>query len=129
VLGLQNRFRALGARDLHLVSGQQPAVALKPRDSVGPEKRRDAAGHGLDDGRPPLLHGGEIEFQIADPDAVNGEFILGPLVEFEDSSKAFDGMQPAFRQVPPNAYVPSEFFHSSMHATFSLFWAARMAAG
>jgi hypothetical protein len=38
-------------------------------------------------------------------------------------------MQPALVQVPPNTAVPSLFFHSSMIATLSLFWAARMAAG
>jgi hypothetical protein len=38
-------------------------------------------------------------------------------------------MQPAFRQVPPKARVPSRFCQSSMQATDSLFWAARIAAG
>jgi len=42
---------------------------------------------------------------------------------------AFDGMQPAFRQVPPKAGLPSRFFHSSIQATDSLFWPARIAAG
>ena len=46
-----------------------------------------------------------------------------------DSSNALDGMQPALRQVPPKAVLPSRFFHSSMQATESLFCAARMAAG
>ncbi len=47
----------------------------------------------------------------------------------DDSSNAFEGIQPAFRQVPPNAGVPSGFFHSSMKATLSLFCPARMAGG
>ena len=46
-----------------------------------------------------------------------------------DSSSALEGMQPALRQVPPKAAMPSWFFHSSMQATRSLFCAARIAAG
>ena len=46
-----------------------------------------------------------------------------------DSSSALEGMQPAFRHVPPKAAEPSRFFHSSIQATESLFCAARMAAG
>jgi hypothetical protein len=47
----------------------------------------------------------------------------------EDSSSAFDGMQPAFKQVPPKAKLPSVLIHSSMQATFNLFCPARIAAG
>ncbi len=46
-----------------------------------------------------------------------------------DSSSAFDGMQPAFRHVPPKAWLSSRFFQSSMHATERPFWPARIAAG
>ena len=47
----------------------------------------------------------------------------------EDSSSAFEGMQPALRQVPPNAWPPSRFFQSSMQAAVRPFWPARIAAG
>ena len=48
---------------------------------------------------------------------------------FNHDKLAEHGLQPAFVQVPPNTALPSLFFHSSMQATLSLFWAARMAAG
>src|SRR5690242_13025541 len=47
----------------------------------------------------------------------------------EDSSKALEGMHPAFRQVPPKALLPSRFFQPSMQAVFRPFWAARIAPG
>src|SRR6202044_2776280 len=63
------------------VSGQEPSVSLNAGDTVRFEQRGDAARHDLDDGRTPLLHGGKIEFQSADLDAVRGEFVFGALVE------------------------------------------------
>ena len=65
----------------HFVSGQQPPMPLNADHAVGLEQRRDAAGHGLDHGCAALLHGGEIERELADLDAVDAEFILGALVQ------------------------------------------------
>ena len=47
----------------------------------------------------------------------------------EDSSSAFEGMQPAFRQVPPKAALPSRLRQASMQAVLRPFCAARIAAG
>ena len=46
----------------------------------------------------------------------------------EDSSSALEGMQPTLRQVPPSAYSPFSFFHSSMQAVLKPSCAARIAA-
>ena len=46
----------------------------------------------------------------------------------DDSSSAFDGMQPTLRQVPPSAGSPAGLFHSSTQAVFRPSWAARIAA-
>src|SRR5260221_6698931 len=47
----------------------------------------------------------------------------------EDSSRALEGMQPAFRQVPPKALLPSRLRQASTQATLRPFCAARIAAG
>jgi len=46
----------------------------------------------------------------------------------EDESRALEGMQPTFRQVPPSESSPFAFFHPSMQAVLKPSWAARMAA-
>jgi hypothetical protein len=46
----------------------------------------------------------------------------------EESSSAFDGMQPMRRHVPPSAGLPSLPSAASMQATFMPSWAARIAA-
>ena len=46
----------------------------------------------------------------------------------EDSSRAFEGMQPTLRHVPPRLGLPCAFFHASMHTTLRPSCAARMAA-
>ncbi len=46
----------------------------------------------------------------------------------DDSSSAFDGIQPTLRQVPPSAGLPSLPTQRSTQAVLSPSWAARMAA-
>src|SRR5690606_25832803 len=46
----------------------------------------------------------------------------------DEASKAFDGMQPTFKQVPPSAPSPAGFFQRSTHATLKPSCAARIAA-
>jgi hypothetical protein len=72
-------------------------------DARGLEQRGDAASHALDDAGLALLHGGDVERQGADLDAMRRELVRARWKSSEDSSSAFEGMQPAFRQVPPNA--------------------------
>ncbi len=129
VLGREDPLRAVARGHFDLVSREQSAVSLDRNDAAALEQREYAAGHRLDDRRTALLHDGEVERDVrgAMPCAANS--CRARCRSSVDSSSAFDGMQPAFRQVPPNACVPSAFRHSSTQATFSLFCAARIAAG
>ena len=94
---------AVGGRDEHLVPRQQAAMPVDTRHPIGLEQRHDASGHRLHDRRPSLLHGREIELDAAELDAVNRELLLCAQYSSEDSSSALEGMQPAFRHVPPKA--------------------------
>ena len=90
-------------------------MALQRGDACALQQHRDAAGAGLDDAGLALLHLRDVELDAAHLDAVNAELVLRACDTARmDSSNAFEGMQPAFMQVPPNTAVPSLFFHSSM---------------
>ena len=103
-------------------------MAQQRGDAGGLEERGDALVM-VDDSGLAFLHLRQIERLAGDPDAVDRELCCARWNSSQDSSSALEGMQPAFRQVPPKALLPSRFFHSSIQATLSLFCAARIAAG
>ncbi len=80
--GLQGFFGAVGGSHQDLVPRQQAPMPLDSHHAVRLEQRRDAAGHGLDHGSAALLHGREVELEVADLDAVDAELLLGALIEF-----------------------------------------------
>jgi hypothetical protein len=121
-LRLQRLRLAVIALHFDLAGGHDAAGAGEGIDLVLLEQKIDALHVAVDGLVLERQHRLQVELRLADPDAHVGEAVAGFLEQLRKAwSRAFEGMQPTLRQVPP---CVARF---STTATFMPSCAARMA--